>query len=281
MVWTSLFDQVTTIARTAPMSIGIGVGPQYVDRTVRAAKRAAAEGLAKITLVGDEASMSIERAEGVKVRIVKSPKPWETMLDLLDEGGIDGVVRGSFASSFALVAKQRYGTMERIALLETVNHYPFFLAPVGVEEGETPPEKFLIVKGGCQLVEALGFSPKVSVLSGGRTENKGPIIEKSRSDALQLVQMARRAGIPAIHHEILIEDAIGDANIILAPDGISGNLIYRTLVHLGGGRSHGAPYLNQGGRIIVDTSRVGPVEEYVSAIALASALAGIKKGKGR
>ncbi|MDL5501593.1 MAG: methyltransferase, partial [Candidatus Methanoperedens sp.] len=52
------------------------------------------------------------------------------------------------------------------------------------------------------------------------------------------------------------------------PDGISGNLIFRTLVFLGGGYGHGAPVLME--KVFVDTSRVGG--HYTRAIMLASAL---------
>ena len=70
------------------------------------------------------------------------------------------------------------------------------------------------------------------------------------------------------HYQILIEQAISDdANLILAPEGIAGNLIYRTLVHLGNGRSYGALYLKSYNRnkIIIDCSRVAPKFEIEGA----------------
>jgi predicted methyltransferase MtxX (methanogen marker protein 4) len=74
------------------------------------------------------------------------------------------------------------------------------------------------------------------------------------------------------HDEILIENAIrNESNIIIAPDGISGNLIYRTLVHLGGGKAYGAIYMNLE-EIIIDTSRVGELSEIEGALLLALAL---------
>ncbi|MEJ2279092.1 MAG: phosphate acyltransferase [Candidatus Lokiarchaeota archaeon] len=74
------------------------------------------------------------------------------------------------------------------------------------------------------------------------------------------------------HDQILIEDAIDNkANLIIAPDGISGNLIYRTLVHLGGGKAYGAIYMNID-RTIIDTSRVGNLSEINGALLLALAL---------
>ena len=78
--------------------------------------------------------------------------------------------------------------------------------------------------------------------------------------------------IQVFNDEILIEKAIeNQSNLIFAPDGISGNLIYRTLVHLGGVKAHGAIYLGLE-KIIIDTSRAGNVSEIIGAIIIALSL---------
>jgi len=66
----------------------------------------------------------------------------------------------------------------------------------------------------------------------------------------------------------VIEDAIRDANVIVAPDGITEKLIFRTLTFLGGGGGFGAPVLAD--LVFVDTSRVKV--KFSDAIMLASAL---------
>ncbi|MDD1716211.1 MAG: phosphotransacetylase, partial [Methanolinea sp.] len=111
-----------------------------------------------------------------------------------------------------------------------------------------------------------GLLPAVAVLSGGRLGDAGrhPRVDESMAQA-ELV--ARMTG--ARHFEILIEDAVKECGVIIAPDGISGNLIFRTLIFLGSGHGHGAPVLNID-RIFVDTSRASP--DYVNAILLADSL---------
>lgn len=107
---------------------------------------------------------------------------------------------------------------------------------------------------------------------------RDPKVDKTIAEAEELVSILKTQGVSnnAHHHEILIENAIAArCRIILAPDGVSGNLIYRTLVHLGNGKSHGAWYYNLP-HPIIDTSRVGPTFEYESAIAFASAIASKK-----
>jgi predicted methyltransferase MtxX (methanogen marker protein 4) len=73
----------------------------------------------------------------------------------------------------------------------------------------------------------------------------------------------------ATHCEILIEDAVETCGLIIAPDGISGNLVFRTLTFLGGGHGHGAPVVNIS-RIFVDSSRASP--NYANALLLAASL---------
>nr|HML26066.1 methyltransferase [Methanomethylovorans sp.] len=70
---------------------------------------------------------------------------------------------------------------------------------------------------------------------------------------------------------------IKEANFLIAPDGISGNLIFRTLVFLGCGDGMGAPILMDK-YVFVDTSRVGG--HYAKAIMVAGALANMNKSKG-
>jgi len=111
----------------------------------------------------------------------------------------------------------------------------------------------------------------VAVLSGGRFEDAGrsEIVDKSLADGEVVAERLCELGIDAKHYGILIEDAIGDANVIVAPDGITGNLIFRTLTFLGGGGGFGAPVLAD--LVFVDTSRVKV--KFSDAIILASALA--------
>ncbi len=156
--------------------------------------------------------------------------------------------------------------LDRAALLETSSHKLFFLAPVGVDEGWTVQEKVALVEKVRRLAEKFGLSPRVAVLSGGRFGDVGrhPQVDRSLADA-ELV--AKLTG--ATHYEILIEDAIIDAGVIIAPDGIAGNLIFRTLTFLGSGQGHGAPVVNID-KIFVDTSRASP--DYANAIRLAESM---------
>lgn len=163
----------------------------------------------------------------------------------------------------------------RLALLETANAHQFFFAPVGIDECKNLEEKLFFVREGSLLLEKLEIEPKIAILSGGREEDRerDENIAKSIDEANEVVNEAENLGIFNVkNYNILIEEAIQDkSNLIIGPEGIAGNLIYRTLIHLGAGKSHGAVYLGLDNPVI-DTSRVGPDIEYFSAIVLASAL---------
>jgi len=203
------------------------------------------------------------------IAIHESAHPEEDLVRDVSSGAIRAGIRGTLPANKTLSAlKQVFGVdhLERVALLETARGKKFLLAPVGVDEGWSVPEKVIFVKKGREIARRFGLTDKVSVLSGGRIGDVGrnARVDQSLADA-ELV--ARLSG--AVHREILIEDAILDSGLIIAPDGISGNLIFRTLTFLGAGKGHGAPVVNID-RIFVDTSRASP--DYVNAILLADSL---------
>ncbi|HUY00711.1 MAG TPA: methanogenesis marker protein Mmp4/MtxX [Candidatus Deferrimicrobium sp.] len=277
-----MIQSIKEIAKKNKQMIGVGVSPtnrEYISRTIQAAESAAAQNFADILLVGDKHQIE---SFGISsnLQVQHSLQPEYTLLELLLKNKIAGVVRGSLSSSkFLQEVKDQFkvSNLFRIALLETASNFCFFFAPIGIDEGQSLAEKVTLVHASLALLAflKLGKAP-IGILSGGRKSDMGrnKHVDKTITEAEELVSILKEQGTATVrHYEILIEDAIADhCRFILAPDGISGNLIYRTLVHLGAGKSHGAWYYNIS-HPIVDTSRVGPIFEYESAIALVSALA--------
>jgi len=245
------------------MRIGIGAGTDIGK--VLAAARGAPAGIEVSCYAAREGAAGIP-----DTRLMLSDNPESALVEALMEGTIDAAVRGTLPSNATLRAlRQATGVdhLLRIALLSTRGGQRFLLAPVGVDEGWTVEEKVELVERGRGYLATFDLPGEVAVLSGGRHGDIGrhPAVDRSIAEA-ELV--ARLTG--AVHREILIEEAIRTAGLILAPDGISGNLIFRTLVHLGGGHAHGAPVVNID-RIFVDSSRASP--DYANALFTASKLA--------
>jgi putative methanogen marker protein 4 len=263
----TLWDAVVARARANRARIAMGVGSEYVDKTIAGAEDAAAKGYAGVTLVSKEHL-------DTKLPFITSDEPEAALIDLLKSGKVDGVVRGSLSASQTL--KDLKATMGlkkvmRVSLLKTPDGRFFFFAPVGVDEGWTVDDKVELGTLGADMMRRFGVEPDVGVLSGGRTGDRGrsPRVDKTLDDAEAVAEALRSKGIKAAHAQILIEDAVRDHNYVLAPDGISGNLIFRALCLVGCGEGYGAPLVGTD-IVYVDTSRAG--SGYENAICLAAAL---------
>lgn len=244
------------------MLIGIGVGekPEKIFSSIKNLK----DGIEIALFCGEGAGKGAPDS----CVVIESDHPEIELVNALMDGSIDAAVRGTLSSGKTLGAlKEATGVdrLARLALLETPSGKKFFLAPVGVDEGWSLLEKIIFVDRAKMLSDAFGLGDQVAILSGGRYGDIGrcPEVDRSLADA-ELV--SRITG--ADHMEILIENAIEEYGAVIAPDGISGNLIFRSLVLVGGGKGHGAVVLNIG-RVFVDTSRASP--DYRNAILLAAA----------
>ena len=262
-----ILSEIEKKARSNHARIGLGIG-EISEKLIKSAEEAGK--YADVVLVGDEKRI---KATGTGLEIIHSNDAPRTLVELLAAGEIDGAVRGTLSATKTLSALKKSLGMARlcrVALLETAGGIPFFLAPVGIDEGSSVDDKIELVKRGVEHIGRLGIEAKVGILSGGRFEDVGrdKNVDRTLQDAEIVTKKLCDFGIDAKNYSILIEDAIEEANFIIAPDGISGNLIFRTLVFLGAGHGYGAPVLME--KVFVDTSRVK--EDAGRAIMLASAL---------
>ncbi len=223
----------------------------------------------------------IEASHNVDFEVILTESE-DKLVDLLLNGSVDAAVRGSLSAS-KIMAKLRVKYPNKIlrASFLDMNGHKFLLAPVGIDEGDSVSQKVQIVETGAEFLLELGIKPQIAILSGGRAQDKGR--SRKIDDSIregELVTAITRDKYPVKHYFILIEDALKDgSNFILAPDGITGNLIFRTLVLVGGMKSHGAITLGID-EIFVDTSRSQNVEGYVRALNFSHHLAELKTKKG-
>jgi len=198
----------------------------------------------------------------------------DSLVDDLRSGKIDAAVRGDMSSSVLLPRlKTAFGLneLQRVVILEPVGKKMVFMAPVGIDEGWSVPQKYELTERSVRLMRKLGMNERIAVMSGGRADDRGrnPYVDRSIDDALELVELLRKKGYDAYHAQILIESAVDDADLIIAPDGVSGNIIFRTLHLLGGAKALGAPVINMD-KVFVDTSRAKT--DYRDSVALAKRL---------
>jgi putative methanogen marker protein 4 len=200
------------------------------------------------------------------------------MVRALEKGEIDAAIRGTMSSSEVLrELKSSFGLMavQRVAVMTSSERRPFLLAPVGIDEGAHAEARLELALAISSYFAPLGWRLKVGVLSKGRLEDRGrgSDIRRSIDEGESLAVQLTSAGLKAKHHTILIEDAVRESDLVLAPDGVSGNLIFRTLHFVGGHEAYGAPVVNIP-RVFVDTSRAKA--DFSSSVLLAAGL--VQKG---
>jgi putative methanogen marker protein 4 len=215
---------------------------------------------------------SVRALNRESVKIYRDPN---MLVEDLFSGRIDAAVRGDMSSSELLpILKEKAGVkeLERVVIMEPRNGHAFFMAPVGIDEGSTVEEKHRIAVRSIELMKKMGAGAKIAVMSGGRKDDKGrnDFVDRTLREAEELVSILQKEGYDAYDAEILIESAVDEADLIIAPDGIAGNLIFRTMHFVGGSVAMGAPVLNIG-KVFVDTSRVKI--DYIDSIILAMCLA--------
>ncbi|MBN2154724.1 MAG: hypothetical protein JW776_01590 [Candidatus Lokiarchaeota archaeon] len=154
--------------------------------------------------------------------------------------------------------------ISRIALMETSDNLQFLFAPVGIDEATNFEKKKYILNNAALILTELGIEPHLSVMSGGRLGDIGrnKYVDETLETAELLVTYFENDSptkYQISNDQILIENAVKKGNFLLAPDGVSGNFIYRTLVYLGGGKAYGALYSSvyfKHQKVLLDTSRV-------------------------
>ncbi|MDA3952611.1 MAG: bifunctional enoyl-CoA hydratase/phosphate acetyltransferase [Bacteroidales bacterium] len=177
-------------------------------------------------------------------------------------------------------------TLSHFALIES----PYYHKLIGITDAAmnilpSITEKVSIVKNAVEVFHKLGVEmPKVAVV--GPLEVVNPKIE-STTHAAMLTMMNKRGQIKgclvdgpfaidnavskeAAEHKGIVSEVAGDADILMAPDLNSGNILYKALIFMGGSTS-AAVIL--GAKVpIVLTSRADTEKSKMMSIAMAAAM---------
>lgn len=224
----------------------------------------------KIAIGLGENENVLEAIEKFPFDEIKIAKTNQELLDYIEDPTIDGVIRGSLESNIIKNLRVKYPHIFRASLLEKDGHI-FLLTPVGIDECDTKRAKRMIIEESAKIIKRMGLEPKIALISGGRKQDIGRSnkIDQMINECEELsYELQDEYDIK--HYYILIEEAISDqVNIIVAPDGIIGNIIFRSLVLVSDVKSYGAFTLKQP-NLFIDTSRSQSVEGYTNAIKLLS-----------
>jgi len=226
-----------------------------------------------------EATNAKLRDRKCRISIKGYDDPQALIRDLIDHK-IDSAVRGAMESVEVVKAlRHQFDVKEiyRTAVLENASGRQFLLAPVGIDEGKSVAARIALVMATIAYFSSAGWSLSVGVLSKGRVEDasRGREIRKSLGEGEEIVRALVARGVRAKHFSILLEESVRESDLVIAPDGVIGNLIFRTLHFVGGGRAYGAPVVNIP-EVFVDTSRAKA--DFSDAVLLAAGLAAMQHG---
>lgn len=199
----------------------------------------------------------------------------EDLVKAVLDDKVDAVVRGSLpASNIMQELKQHYPNLSRATYVNG-DDYEFLLSPVGIDEGKDVEERYEIALNCIEFLKKVGKKPKIAVLAEGREDDfgRGKEVSNSIIDSKKLTKLLEENTSEEVtNFFILIEKAIkSGSNVIIAPNGRVGNIIFRTLVLLSSWPSYGAVTFGIDS-VYIDTSRDQSIDGYVRSLILANDL---------
>ena len=139
--------------------------------------------------------------------------------------------------------KQKTGADKifRLSVFLTNKNKLIFSTPTGPDMNTDLSDLEFCAKTGRGIIQKLGIEPKIGIISGGREGDLGrnEVVDKTIEDAKNLQKLLEQEGISATHYTILIEDAIKEADFLILPDSLSGEMILKTVAGIGEGREIG------------------------------------------
>ena len=167
-----LLEAIETRARKNRAKVAMGIREPNA-KILESALKAQEMGYAHVVLVGNKKEID---EIGTELEVVDTEDPEKVLAELLISRKVDAAIRGTAKASGALAnLKEALGKKRvcRLALLLTADGTPFFLAPVGIDEGNNIADKLHMVTLGAEYIRRFGIEPVVGVLSGGRIGDIG------------------------------------------------------------------------------------------------------------
>lgn len=267
------------------------------DRSLEGALAAARAGLVRPVLVGPRAKILRAAEEAgydiTALELVDAPHSHasaEQAVALARAGKVQAIMKGGLHTDelMAAIVDRAEGLrterrMSHVFALDVPNHAkPLFITDAAINIEPSLLEKRDIVQNAIDLAHALAIeSPKVAILSAVETVN--PAIT-STLDAAALCKMLDRGQIEGAQMDgpLAFDNAVsreaaeakgirsgvaGDADILVVPDLVSGNMLVKQLVYLSGAIAAG---IVLGARVpVMLTSRADDVEARLASAALA------------
>ena len=259
------FEQLKEMLRSMPVKRRVAVTPAQDEHTLEAISHAYKDGMVEPVLIGDEAAIrEILTKLGVSAEgmtIIHVPDPTEASqkaADMARDGEVDCIMKGKTETGAlmkVLVNRERgirkNDTMSLLAFMESPNYHKVFaITDVGLLTYPTKEQKKAAIANAVEAFHALGVEePKVAILAA---------VEKVNPKMKETVEAAeiKEEGVPGciiegpISYDLAMDPqsapikgyvspVAGDADLLVVPDIVSGNIAAKTITVIGGGRTGG------------------------------------------
>ncbi len=259
------FEQLKDMLRSMPVKRRVAVTPAQDEHTLEAICHAYKDGMVQPVLIGDgPAIRAILEKLGMgesDMDIIHMEDPIEAVqkaADMARAGEVDCIMKGKTETGTlmkVLVNKDRgirkNDTMSLLAFMESPNYHKVFaITDVGLLTYPTKEQKKAAIVNAVQAFHALGVEePKVAIIAAVEKVNpkmketveadeikkegvNGCVIEGPIS--YDLAMDPESAGIKGY-----VSPVAGDADLLVMPDIVSGNVAAKTITVIGGGRTGG------------------------------------------
>ena len=259
------FEQLKEMLKAMPVKRKVAVVPAQDEHTLEAISHAYRDGMVEPVLIGDEPKIREILAQigtdADKMTIIHVEDPTEAIqkaADMARDGEVDCIMKGKTETGAlmkVLVNRERgirkNDTMSLLAFMESPNYHKVFaITDVGLLTYPSKDQKKAAIQNAVEAFHALGVEqPKVAILAA---------VEKVNPNMKETVEAAeiKEEGVEGciiegpISYDLAMDPAsapikgyvspvAGDADLLVVPDIVSGNIAAKTITVIGGGRTGG------------------------------------------
>ena len=292
------FEQLKEMLKAMPVKRKVAVVPAQDEHTLEAISHAYRDGMVEPVLIGDEPKIREILAQigtdADKMTIIHVEDPTEAIqkaADMARDGEVDCIMKGKTETGAlmkVLVNRERgirkNDTMSLLAFMESPNYHKVFaITDVGLLTYPSKDQKKAAIQNAVEAFHALGVEqPKVAILAAVEKVNpkmketveaaeikeegvEGCIIEGPISYALAMDP----ASAPIKGY---VSPVAGDADLLVVPDIVSGNIAAKTITVIGGGRTGGVVL---GAKVpVLLVSRAASADDKYMSIVIAALVGG-------
>ena len=277
----------------------IAVAAAQEHTALEAAVDAWRHGLAEPVLIGDlkaidaiAAELKLDISAFERIEEKDFARAAAKAVELVRTGKADMLMKGLLDTSILLKAAFNKETginagrlASHVAVMETAHYHKLFLVTdAAINIAPDLSAKIDIIANAVQVARAIGVeTPKVALLAAVEKVNYDKM--PCTVDAAFIAQMNRRGQVKgcvvdgplALDNAVsaesakikkIVSEVAGDADILVVPDIEAGNVLYKSLLDLGGAK--GAGLVMGAAKPIVLTSRADTAETKLASIALAA-----------